>query len=87
MNVIRHANARSCLIRLTFDGTLHLEVTDDGCGIPVDRQAGVGLRSMQERAGEVGGSCAVEALPSKGTRVQASLPCSWDQTHSWPEPA
>ena len=84
-NVVRHANARSCLIRLTFDGALHLEVTDDGCGIPVDRQAGVGLRSMQERAAEVGGFCVVEALSTKGTRVQASLPCSSDQTHPWQE--
>jgi signal transduction histidine kinase len=75
-NVVHHANARSCLIRLRFDGMLHLEVTDDGCGIPVDRHAGVGLRSMQERAVEVGGSCLVEVLPTKGTRVKASLPCS-----------
>ncbi len=86
-NVVRHANARSCLIRLTFDGTLHLSVTDDGCGIPAERQAGVGLRSMQERAVEVGGSCVVEALTSKGTRVQASLPCSSDETHPVQEPA
>ena len=80
-NVVRHANARSCLIRLTFDGALHLEITDDGCGLPADRQAGVGLRSMQERAVEVGGSYVIEALPSKGTRVQASLPCSSYETH------
>jgi signal transduction histidine kinase len=86
-NVVRHANACSCLIHLAFDGTLRLEVTDDGCGIPADRQAGVGLRSMQERAVEVGGSCLVEALPTRGTRVQASLPCSSDQTHRGPEPA
>jgi signal transduction histidine kinase len=84
-NVVRHANARSCLIRLMFDGTLHLEVTDDGCGIPADRQAGVGLRSMQERAAEVGGSCVVEALPTRGTRVQASLPCSSDERHPMQE--
>jgi len=86
-NVVRHANARSCLIRLAFDGMLHLEVTDDGCGIPVDRQAGVGLRSMQERAVEVGGSCVVEVLPSKGTRVQASMPCSSDEGHPVKETA
>jgi signal transduction histidine kinase len=86
-NVVRHANARSCLIRLMFDGALHLSVVDDGCGIPVDRQAGVGLRSMLERAVEVGGSCVVEALPSKGTRVQASLPCSSNETHPVQETA
>lgn len=84
-NVVRHANARVCLIRLTFDGTLHFSVTDDGCGIPVDRQAGVGLRSMQERAEELGGSCVVEALPGTGTAVQVSLPCSSDERHAMQE--
>lgn len=75
-NVVRHANARSCLIRLTCDGALLLEITDDGCGIAASRRAGVGLRSMRERAEEVGGTCVVEALPDKGTRVRASLPGS-----------
>lgn len=81
-NVIRHANAHSCLIRLAFDGVLHLSVTDDGCGIPVDREAGVGLRSMQERAEELGGSCVIGALSGKGTTVQVNLPCSSDERHA-----
>jgi signal transduction histidine kinase len=75
-NVVHHANARVCLIRLSCDGALHLEITDDGCGIAASRQAGVGLRSMQERAEEVGGTCVVEVLPDKGTRVRARLPVS-----------
>ncbi len=85
-NVVRHADARACFIRLTCDDALHLEITDDGCGIAADRQAGVGLRSMQERAEEVGGSCVAEALPTRGTRVRASLPCSSDQTPCGHEP-
>jgi signal transduction histidine kinase len=86
-NIVRHAAARSCFIRLTFDDGLHLEITDDGRGIPADREAGVGLRSMQERAEEVGGSCIVEALPTKGTRVQVRLPCISDKAHRWQETA
>ncbi|HEX6554641.1 MAG TPA: histidine kinase, partial [Ktedonobacteraceae bacterium] len=85
-NVVRHANAHSCLIRLAFDGALHLSVTDDGCGISVDRQAGVGLRSMQERAEELGGRCRVEALPSKGTAIRVTLPCSSNEKHVGQEP-
>ena len=77
-NVLRHAAARTCVVTLSYDeqaALLTVEVTDDGCGLPSDRRAGVGLTSMRERAEELGGSCTVEALPDGGTRVRATLPC------------
>jgi signal transduction histidine kinase len=74
-NIVRHASANFCLIRLTPGETLQLEIKDDGRGIPTTRLAGVGLRSMHERAVELGGSCSVEAIPGGGTRVYALLPC------------
>lgn len=80
-NVARHANARNCEIRLSLDeeaGMLALEVSDDGRGIERDHEPGVGLSSMRERAEELGGSCAIEAVPSGGTRVTALLPCTLD---------
>jgi signal transduction histidine kinase len=74
-NAARHAGARSCAMSLAVDSDLlRLEITDDGCGIPDDRPAGVGLHSMRERAEELGGSCVVEASPEGGTRVRAVLP-------------
>jgi two-component system, NarL family, sensor kinase len=76
-NVVRHAEACNCTIRLMLDeevGALRLEVEDDGRGIGKDRRAGVGLTSMRERAEELGGSCTVEPLSSDGTRVRAFLP-------------
>jgi two-component system, NarL family, sensor kinase len=73
-NVVRHAEARTCLIRLSLGEALCLEIEDDGVGVPPTRQAGVGLRSMRERAEELGGTCLVEARPSGGTRVRARLP-------------
>jgi signal transduction histidine kinase len=73
-NVVRHAEARSCVIRLSLGGTLELEITDDGVGLPEDRHAGVGLTSMRERAAELGGRCVIESLPGGGTRVLALLP-------------
>jgi signal transduction histidine kinase len=73
-NVVRHAGARNCTVRLSLDDGLGLEVTDDGVGLPADRAAGVGLASMRERAAELGGECVTEALPTGGTRVFARLP-------------
>jgi signal transduction histidine kinase len=74
-NVARHAHARCCTVRLALEAaTLAVEVTDDGVGIPPAPPAGVGLRSMRERAAELGGACAVTAGPQGGTRVCAALP-------------
>jgi signal transduction histidine kinase len=74
-NVVRHAEARTCVVRITLDeGALRLEVSDDGVGIARDRGAGVGLRSMRERADELGGACTVEPGVGGGTRVSARLP-------------
>jgi signal transduction histidine kinase len=73
-NVVRHAHAGSCLIRLSLNDVLELEITDDGVGLPADRRAGVGLSSMRERAAELGGTCLIEPAPSGGVRVLARLP-------------
>jgi signal transduction histidine kinase len=76
-NVVRHAGARACVVSLAVDEdpkALHLEVRDDGRGIGEDRDAGVGLASMRERAAELGGSLIVEPLIGCGTVVRATLP-------------
>jgi len=73
-NVVRHAAASECVIRLKLDGELELEITDDGAGLPDDRRAGVGLSSMRERVVELGGTCVVEPSPTGDTRVLARLP-------------
>ncbi|MFB8236728.1 ATP-binding protein [Kitasatospora purpeofusca] len=39
-----------------------------------DQADGVGLRSMSDRAAEIGGRCTVGRLPTNGTRVLAVLP-------------
>ena len=74
-NVVRHAGANRCEVRLGLYGTtLRLAVADDGHGIGADRGSGVGLHSMRERAEELGGSFEVESVPDGGTRIRASLP-------------
>ena len=73
-NVTRHAQARACVVRLSLNGVLQLEILDDGIGLPAERKAGVGLLSMRERAAELGGSCVIEKRNEAGTRVCARLP-------------
>ena len=53
---------------------LEIEITDDGIGLPPNITPGVGLRSMRERAEELGGSCMIERGMNSGTRVLACLP-------------
>ena len=75
-NVVRHAGATTCRVRFdaTGDGTLRLEIVDDGRGLPSGVVPGVGLESMRERAAELGGTLAIEATESGGARVVARLP-------------
>jgi signal transduction histidine kinase len=73
-NVVRHARAKTCIVRLVVKEDVILEIVDDGVGILKERGAGVGLSSMRERASELGGSCVVEYVPEGGTRVLVRLP-------------
>lgn len=70
-NVVRHANASSCQVRLRGDGAAWtLEVADDGNG-SVERE-GSGLRGIRERVEAVGGS--VELLTGSGVVLIARVP-------------
>lgn len=74
-NVVRHAQASTCTIRLSIgDNALMVEVEDDGSGLSRSFHAGVGINAMRERSAELGGSCTVETVATGGTRVEAFLP-------------
>jgi two-component system, NarL family, sensor kinase len=76
-NTVRHAQASAARLRLVGGpGELVVEVSDDGVGIAPDRTAGVGLRSIRERAEELGGRAEITCPPGDGTRVRAWLPVS-----------
>ena len=73
-NVSKHSQARQCTIRFANHNGLEIEITDDGMGLPPNITPGVGLRSMRERAEELGGNCAIESDMNGGTHVLACLP-------------
>lgn len=74
-NSARHARARHASVRLVgSEAALLVEVADDGAGIDPEVVAGVGLRSIRERADELGGRTEIVCPPAGGTRVRAWLP-------------
>jgi signal transduction histidine kinase len=73
-NAVRHAHAARCEVRLVLNGCLIVEVADDGTGIAAATPAGAGLRSIRERATELGGACVVTPHEPHGTVVRATLP-------------
>jgi signal transduction histidine kinase len=74
LNVVKHARAQHCSIRITLDAALTIEIADDGVGLPATHAAGVGLRSIQERAAELGGVCQFTESAGVGTRLVVRLP-------------
>jgi signal transduction histidine kinase len=87
-NVLRHANATLCSVRLKMlnditlptltalaTPVLELKISDNGCGLAKAKRNGLGLSSMCERATEVGGTCRIENLARGGVSVLVHLPC------------
>jgi len=72
-NVMRHSQARRCAIRIVQkDDQAAVEVIDDGRGgVP---EAGSGLRGLEERVRERGGTLTAEPLPHEGFRLRVTLP-------------
>jgi signal transduction histidine kinase len=74
-NVVRHAQAQRCCIRLVIEGAqLVLTVSDDGGGLPPAYLPGVGHTAMHERAAELGGKVTITAASAGGTLVTAVFP-------------
>jgi signal transduction histidine kinase len=74
-NALRHARPGSITVSLrTAPGELDLEIRDDGARIADPPPAGgLGLRLMQYRAGQIGGTLTVGPAPEGGTRVACRL--------------
>ena len=71
-NALKHGKASAIEIGLVqTPDRIHLRVTDNGCGLPVEspRRGGMGLRIMQYRAGMIGGSLAVRKDAGGGATV------------------
>jgi two-component system, NarL family, sensor kinase len=83
-NVEKHARARHVAVRLTQPGAfVQLAIKDDGIGFDPDHpparrngdgKGGLGLLSMRERAGSVGGSLKLKSVRHAGTEIEVRVP-------------
>ncbi|MEJ2256884.1 MAG: sensor histidine kinase [Woeseiaceae bacterium] len=79
-NASKHAAASHIKVRLAADdGTVALDITDDGDGFDTSKPAtgvgkGLGLDSMRERVEVTGGHFDIRSAPGQGTRIIASWP-------------
>jgi len=81
-NALKHAAATHIQVSLLqCDKVVELLVRDDGCGLPPlpEANGGLGLRSMLERAAQMGGSLALAAPPTGGVEVRLRVLLSGDE--------
>ena len=73
-NVIRHSGEKRCKIILSANAGLHIEIRDQGVGLPTQLHRGVGLESMRQRSEELDGSFQIFSHPNGGTKLIVDLP-------------
>ena len=75
-NCARHASASCVRIAVQDDGgTLVVTIVDDGIGIEPDRRnAGLGLRGIEERVRDLGGTFDIHSTRGVGTSITIAVP-------------
>ncbi len=79
-NVVKHSGASEVYIRLVIaETTSRLSIEDNGCGFSPEHHlpfesfmrpsSGNGLENMHRRLLAIGGDCAIDSQPGKGTKV------------------
>jgi PAS domain S-box-containing protein len=83
-NTVKHAHAERVDMRLAVSDTeVVLDLGDDGVGFDpqVEHSGHMGLNSMRERAGQIGGTLEIVSEVGQGTRVRLHVPAP-DQPHA-----
>lgn len=73
-NAVRHSGASRLTVEVDVGDMLTINITDNGCGIPVDNLRRSGLANMVHRAEQVGGRCDIGSAADGGTRICWSAP-------------
>lgn len=75
-NVVKHANTNSVQCKLIYSHPRIIAlVSDQGDGFdPVKNKLGAGLRIMQRRVAELGGTLTIRSQEGEGTHLRAVIP-------------
>jgi signal transduction histidine kinase len=77
-NSKKHSGAAKAQVKLWMaGGKIFMSVSDKGRGFDpkeITNKAGLGIRSMEERARLLGGRFEIHSEPTKGTRIEARVP-------------
>jgi signal transduction histidine kinase len=76
-NAVKHAHASQIRVSAQRgNGTLVIEVEDDGVGGAHENGTGSGLRGLVDRVEAHGGTLRIESESGEGTKVVGELPCA-----------
>ena len=87
-NAVKHSGGNAIEVNLRrLDGSMILQVSDNGCGIEAAdvERPGYGLQGIRERVEAVGGRLEIGAARQGGTVVRARLPMSIGQVPMTPD--
>ena len=78
-NVLKHAGATRATVAVNRrNGSLTVEVADDGRGFEPGQRSGDGLTHLADRVGALGGTLHLRSSPGTGATVTATLPVADD---------
>jgi two-component system, NarL family, sensor histidine kinase UhpB len=85
-NALQHGHATTLDLRMQrdTDGTVTVELDDDGQGLPSEgwrRQGHYGLRWLEERVQSLGGTMQLHARAPRGTALRVSVPADPPKVH------
>jgi len=74
-NAVKHASARQVVVGLAQpNGSLSIEVSDDGCGFDPSSPRGIGLAGLADRIAIVNGDLTIDSTRGHGTRLRVEVP-------------
>ena len=74
-NAARHSGAKHAKVSVVQNqGSIRMQIVDDGAGFSPERVRGMGILGMEERVKRLGGTLTIESAPGQGTTVLAEIP-------------
>ena len=83
-NTLRHSKASEVdLLLVERNNRVILRVQDNGVGFELDDDThggSYGLRNIEERTIEIGGTCKIVSVPNQGTIIEVQIPTEQEES-------